>query len=57
MGGRSLENEVVVILKGSAAGACDLTSGKPSANKPQGDADEDEPNQETNATAFQARCR
>ena len=52
MGGRSLENEVVIILKGSAAGARDLTSGKPSANEPQGDADEDEPNQETNATAF-----
>jgi hypothetical protein len=52
VGGRSLENEVVIILKGSAAGARDLTSGKPSANEPQGDTNEDEPNQETNATAF-----
>jgi hypothetical protein len=40
MGSRGLEDDVVVILKGSAAGPGDFTGGQPGADKPQGDAEE-----------------
>lgn len=54
--GGGLEDDVVVVLKGAAAGPGDFTGGEPGADEPKGEADEGEPDKKTPATAFEARC-